>query len=82
MEVQFTPDVQAKLDRMALDVGRPSDELVQDAVMSFFDELTFTRETLERRYRELDAGHVQPIDGEEAYRSLMAKTDKRRKQTA
>jgi predicted transcriptional regulator len=82
MEVQFTPDVQAKLDKMARDVGRPSDELVQDAVMSFFDELTFTRETLERRYRELDAGRVQPIDGEEAYSRLMAKTDERRKQTA
>ena len=82
MEVQFTPDVQAKLDKMARDVGRPSDELVQDAVMSFFDELTLTRETLERRYRELDAGRVQPIDGEEAYRRLMAATDERRKQTA
>jgi predicted transcriptional regulator len=82
MEVQFTPDVQAKLDKMALDVGRPSDELVQDAVMSFFDELAFTRETLERRYRELDAGRVQPIDGEEAYHRLMAATEERRKQTA
>ncbi len=82
MEVQFTPDVQAKLDKMARDVGRPSDELVQDAVMSFFDELTLTRETLERRYRELDSGRVQPIDGEEAYRRLMAKTEEQRKQTA
>jgi predicted transcriptional regulator len=82
MEVQFTPDVQARLDKMALDLGRPTDELVQDAVMGFFDELTLTRETLERRYRELDSGRVQPIDGEEAYRRLMAKTEEQRKQTA
>ena len=78
MEVPFTPDVQEKLDQMARDVGRRSDELVQDAVMGFFDELAFTREMLERRYRDLETGRVQPIDGEEAYRRLMAKTQERR----
>jgi predicted transcriptional regulator len=51
MEVQFTPDVQAKLDQMAQDMGRRSDELAQDAVKDFFDELAFTREMLERRKR-------------------------------
>ncbi len=72
------PDVQAKLDRMALDIGRSSDELVQDAVVGFLDELALTREMLERRYRELETGRVQPIDGEEAFRRLMAKTEDRR----
>jgi predicted transcriptional regulator len=79
MEVQFTPDVQAKLDQMARDTGRRSDELVQDAVIGFFDELVFTREMLERRYHDLENGRVQPIDGEEAYRQLMAKTKERRR---
>jgi predicted transcriptional regulator len=78
MEVQFTPDVQAKLDQMARDMRRRSDEVVQDAVMGLLDELTFTREMLERRYRDLEAGRVQPMDGEEAYRSLMARTEERR----
>lgn len=82
MEIQFTPDVQAKLDQMARDVGRRSDELVQDAVMGFFDELAFTREMLEHRYRDLETGRVQPIDGEEAYRRLMAKTEERRQRPA
>ena len=78
MEVQFTPDVQAKLDQMARDTGRRSDELVQDAVIGFLDELAYTREMLERRYRDLETGRVQPIDSEEAYRRLMAKTEERR----
>ena len=82
MEVEFTPDVQAKLDQMAREVGRSSDELVQDAVMGFFDELATMREMLERRYRDLETGRVQPIDGEEAYRRLMAKTEERRQQSA
>lgn len=68
MEVQFTPDLQEKLDQMARDTGRRSDELVRDAVMGFFDEFAFTREMLERRYRDLETGRVQPVDGEEAYR--------------
>lgn len=82
MEVQFTPDVQAKLDQMARDTGRRSDELVQDAVTGFFDELAFAREMLERRCRDLETGPVQPIDGEEAYRRLMAKTEERRHRPA
>ena len=82
MEVPFTPDVQAKLDQMARDTGRRSDELVQDAVIGFFDELAFTRDLLERRYRDLESGRVQPIDGEEAYRRLMAKTEEHRRHSA
>jgi predicted transcriptional regulator len=79
MEVQFSPDVQAKLDQMAQDIGRRSDELVQDAVLGLFDELAFTREMLERRFRDLEIGRTQPIDGEEAYRRLMARTEERRR---
>jgi len=82
MEVQFTPEVQAKLDQMARDTGRRSDELVQDAVIGLLDELAFEREILERRYRDLDSGRVQPIDGEEAYRRLMARTEERRQRPA
>ena len=32
MEVKFAPDVQAKLDRLAADSGRPAGELLEDAV--------------------------------------------------
>jgi hypothetical protein len=38
MEVNFRPDVQAKLDRLAMDTGRPADELLQDAFVVYFDE--------------------------------------------
>ncbi len=31
-EVQLTPDVQAKLDRLATETGRPKDEFVHDRV--------------------------------------------------
>src|SRR5271165_3764129 len=44
MEVRFAPDVQMKLEQLARETGRPSDELVQDAVIGYFDELAHTRE--------------------------------------
>jgi len=80
MEVHLTPDAQAKLEQMARDTGRPSDELVADAVVDFFNELAYTREMLDRRYDDLEDGRVQPIDGEEAYRRLMEKTAAQRGQ--
>ena len=78
MEVHIKPDVQAKLDQMARESGRPSDELVEDAVIGYFDELARTREMLDRRFDDLESGRVKPIDGDEAYRRLMEKTDAQR----
>jgi predicted transcriptional regulator len=78
MEVRFTPDVEAKLEKMARETGRPSEELVEDAVIGYFDELTQAREMLDRRFDDLESGRVKAIDGEEAYRLLMEKTGPQR----
>jgi hypothetical protein len=69
MEVHFKPDVQAKLEQMARDSGRPADELVQDAVAGLFDDLAGTREMLDSRYDDIKSGRVKLIPGEdvEAY---------------
>jgi hypothetical protein len=79
MEVHFAPDVQEKLEKMARDTGRRSDELVEEAVIGLFDELAYTGEMLDRRYDDLESGRVQPIEGEEAYRRLMEKTEAQRR---
>ena len=78
MEMHLKPDVQAKLERMARESGRPSHELVEDAVAGCFDELAHTREMLDRRFDDLESGRVKPIDGEEAYRLLVHKTEAQR----
>lgn len=82
MEVRFTPEVQTKLEQMARETGRPSEELVEDAVIGYFDELAHARETLDRRFDDLESGRVKPIDGEEAYRLLMQKTEAQRQRRA
>jgi predicted transcriptional regulator len=78
VEVRFTPEVQNKLEQMARETGRPSDELVEDAVIGYFDELANAREMLDRRFEDLESGRVRAIDGEEAYRLLMEKTEAQR----
>ena len=78
MEVHLKPDVQAKLEQMARESGRPSHELVEDAVAGYFDELAHMREMLDGRFDDLKSGMVKPIDGEEAYRRLMEKTEAQR----
>ena len=70
MEVPFTPDVQAKLDKLAIDTGRAPGELVKDVIAGYFDELTQTREMLNSRYDDLKSGRVKPIAGEEFFDGL------------
>ena len=78
MEVHLKPDVQAKLEQMARDTGRPSAELLEDAVIGLFDELAQTREMLDRRYDDMESGRVTPIPGEEVFARLRAKSAARR----
>jgi hypothetical protein len=80
MEVNFSPDAQAKLEKMAREAGRQPAEVVEDAVVGLYDELAYTREMLDRRYDGMESGKDKGIDGEEAYRRLMEKTQARRQQ--
>ena len=79
MEVHFTPEVQAKLDQMAREAGRQPAEVIEEALIGLYDELANTRKMLDRRYDEMESGRVEGIDGEEAYRILMEKTQARRR---
>jgi predicted transcriptional regulator len=78
MEVHLNPDLQAKLNKLATESGRSTDELVEDAIVAYVDELTQTRDMLDSRYDDLESGRVKPVDGEEAFAHLRAKTDAQR----
>jgi len=64
------PDLQAKLDRWVTETGREPDELVEDAMAGYFDDLARTRQLLDSRYDDLKSGRVQPLDGEEFFENL------------
>jgi hypothetical protein len=66
MDVHLThPDLQAKLDRWVTETGRGPDELIEDAMAAYFDELAQTREMLNNRYDDLKSGRVKPISRDE-----------------
>jgi putative addiction module component (TIGR02574 family) len=47
-------------------------------VTDFLDDIAFTRETLDRRYDDMESGKVTPIPGEEVFARLRAKSAARR----
>jgi hypothetical protein len=66
MEVHFTSETEKKLKELAAQSGRGTpDELVQDVVEGYFDELAHTREMVNKRYDDLKSGKVKPIPGDE-----------------
>jgi predicted DNA-binding protein len=66
MEVHFAPEIEKKLKDLAAQSGRKTaDELVQDVIEGYFDELAQTRAMLNRRYDDLKDGKVKPIPGDE-----------------
>lgn len=75
MEVRLSPDLQAKLDKLASETGRPSGELVEDAVAGYLGELAQAREMLDSRYDDLKSGRVKPTDGEEFFDRLRRRED-------
>ena len=75
MEVHFTPETEKKLKDLAAQSGRGTDDLVEDAMAGYFDEVRQVREALNSRYDELENGRAKPIDGEEAFSRLKAKTE-------
>jgi len=70
MEVHLTPETEARLHHLASTSGRPADDLLEDALAGYLEEVTNLRQTLDRRYDELESGRVQPVDGEAFFETL------------
>jgi hypothetical protein len=64
--MHFTdPDILSKLEQWATDTGRPPQELVEDVMAGYFDELAQEQQTLDSRYDDVKSGKVKLIPGEE-----------------
>ena len=76
MEVHFTPETEKKLNDLAAQSGRATaDELVQNVIEGYFEELAQTREVLNSRYDDLKSGRVKPIDGDQFFENLRRRED-------
>ena len=79
MEVQFPPDVEKKLNEIAVQSGRETAAaLVQDVVEGYFEELAQTRKMLDGRYDDIKSGRVKLIPGDEVFARLREKSEARR----
>jgi predicted transcriptional regulator len=56
MEVHFTPELQAKLDRVAADIQRGADEYVQQLVEHYLDHDVWFRQKVAGGIAQLDRG--------------------------
>jgi predicted DNA-binding protein len=66
MEVHFAPETEKKLKDLAAQSGRKTaDELVQDVIEGYFDEIAQTRTMLNSRYDDLKSGRVKHLSGDE-----------------
>ncbi|HSS97839.1 MAG TPA: hypothetical protein VLK33_12450 [Terriglobales bacterium] len=78
MEVNFRPETESRIQELAAKTGRAPDELVEDAMAGYLQELAQTREILDSRYDDLKSGRVKPVDGEKAFAELRRKSEQRR----
>ncbi len=74
VKVNFRPETESRLQELAAKTGRAPDDLVEDAMAGYLQELAQAREMLDRRYDDLKSGRVKPVDGEEAFARLRRKS--------
>ncbi|MGD0776269.1 MAG: hypothetical protein ABSC05_25915 [Candidatus Solibacter sp.] len=70
MDVNFKPETESRLHELASTSGRPTDDLVEDAMAGYLAEVAEVRQMLDCRYDDIKSGRVKPIDGEEFFESL------------
>jgi predicted DNA-binding protein len=70
MDVHFKPETETRLHELASTSGRPTDDLVEDAMAGYLAEVSEIRQMLDSRYDDIKSGRVKPIDGEEFFESL------------
>jgi len=80
MEVQLTPETEQKLNALATQSGRRTDDLVEDAMAGYLHEVVQVRDMLDRRYDDLGSGRVKPISGDDVEAYFRQKSAIRRSQ--
>jgi hypothetical protein len=76
MEVHFKPGTESRLHELASQSGRPTDELIEDAMAAYLAEVTEVRTLLDGRYDDVKSGRVKPVDGEAFFERLRQRSAK------
>ena len=71
--MHVTAETAKKLNDLASTSGRAPEDIVEDALAGYLEEVASVRKTLDSRYDDLKSGQVKPIDGEEAFQEAARK---------
>ncbi len=75
MEVHLKPETESRLNELASKSGRPTDDLVEDAMAGYLGEVAEVCNMLDNRYDEIKSGRVKPVDGETFFERLRRRED-------
>ncbi len=78
MEVRLRPETESRIQELADKTGRAPDDVVEDAMAGYLQDLSETRSMLDCRYDDMKSGRVRAIAGDQAFASLKRKGEKRR----
>jgi hypothetical protein len=82
MQVDFTPELQAQLDKLATDAGHRTDELVREVMSDYVHQVAETRDMLDSRYDDMKSGKIKLIPGDQVLARLREKSADRRSQSS
>jgi predicted DNA-binding protein len=78
MEVRLRPETESRLQELANQSGRTPNDLVEDAMAAYLQEIADVRGMLDSRYDDLKSGRVNAVDGDTALADLRRKSNQRR----
>jgi predicted transcriptional regulator len=70
MDVHIRPETESRLQELAAKSGRGTDDLVEDALAGYLQELASVRDMLDARFDDVRSGRVKPIAGEAFFEEL------------
>lgn len=79
MLVHLKPETESRLKELSATTDRAPDELVEDAMAGYLAELAETRRVLDGRYDAIKSSHLKPVDGDDAFNRIRAKSEQRRR---
>jgi predicted transcriptional regulator len=82
MELHLKPETWSRLQELAAQTGRSPDELVEDAMAGYLQEMAAAREALDRRFDEIESGKVQAVDGEDFFQELGRRGELKKRRTS
>jgi predicted DNA-binding protein len=82
MDLRLEPELAAKVEQWSAQTGRPAADLVEAAIVGYFNEVEEIKCTLDSRFDELESGVVKGIPGEEALRILEERIAARQRSVA